>query len=405
MPPRFLDERLQGLRRDLAELARSLRGESPPFLVPRVPRATPWPSSTAGELLHARRMRVVQVVRETAQAVTLVLEDVDGAPVHFAPGQFFTLLVPWGGALLRRAYSASCLPGALGPARVAVTVKRVEGGRASTFLTTQVVEGTLLQVLGPSGRFGAPRSEGPQQLLLVAGGSGITPLLPIAQALLQEQPGAHVVLLCGNRREEDILFRPALEALERAHAPRLQVRHLLSEPPPGWSGGVGRLSRERLAGELAALALQDFTALLCGPLGMLAEARAALRAQGVPEERIVEERFSAPALRPLEPLLPAAPQPLELRLADGTRRHLTVAAGATVLEAGLAAGVALPYSCALGGCGACRVRVHAGEVQMEAPHCLGEAERAQGYALACVARPLGPLVVEVAPDAAAGGLR
>ena len=86
------------------------------------------------------------------------------------------------------------------------------------------------------------------------------------------------------------------------------------------------------------------------------------------------------------------------------RTHRTTALpGATVLEAGLAAGAAMPFSCAVGGCGACKVKVLEGSVEVDEPNCLTDAERAAGFVLACVGRPCGPCVVEVVDDSEQGG--
>ncbi|MCY1077952.1 2Fe-2S iron-sulfur cluster-binding protein [Archangium lansingense] len=87
-------------------------------------------------------------------------------------------------------------------------------------------------------------------------------------------------------------------------------------------------------------------------------------------------------------------QPVEVRL-GGVSHRLMAAPGATVLEAGLAAGLPLPYSCAVGGCGTCRLSLLSGEVHLEEPNCLSLEERASRQVLACVARPLSPITVEV----------
>lgn len=98
-----------------------------------------------------------------------------------------------------------------------------------------------------------------------------------------------------------------------------------------------------------------------------------------------------PRLRPADAaILPDLPQPLTVCLPEG-ERQTQVVPGQTLLVAGLAAGIPLPHSCTLGGCGACRVRLDEGEVRMRTPHCLSVAERQAGYVLACVSHPLGPV--------------
>jgi ferredoxin-NADP reductase len=398
--PRGLAERYGTLKRDVAMLGATLAGRPPPPLVPRPPRSSPVPVVAPVPGLHSRTLRVERVVRETADAVTLVLGDPTGAPITFLPGQFFTVLVTVNGQSLRRAYSASCAPGGEGPSRVALTVKRVPAGRVSNHLNDHAVQGMRLEVLGPSGAFTPEPSDGaPRHLVLLAGGSGITPLMSIARTVLAKEPATHVSLVYGNRREADILFRDALAVLARERPGRFVLRHVLSEPPLGWEGGVGLLDRCGVEEALSALPIrtgEPATYFLCGPEPMMREARAALLARGVPAEDLREERFTQPHLRPSVRDAPggSGPWPVGVRL-QGTERALTAPAGVTVLEAGLLAGLPMPYSCAMGGCGACKVTLRAGEVRMEEPNCLTAEERARGQVLACVARPVTPVTVEV----------
>ena len=395
--PGALAERYGAWKRDLAMLAASLAGRSAP---PRVRRGPKPVTSAAAPGLQGRTLRVERVARETADAVTLVLGDPTGAPIHFLPGQFFTVLELVNGQPLRRAYSASCAPGAEGPSRVALTIKRVPGGRVSNHLNDHAAEGLWVEVLGPSGAFTPePSDGGPRHLVLLAGGSGITPLMSIARMVLATEPATRVSLVYGNRRETDILFRDALAALASEWPGRFVLRHVLASPPVGWKGGAGMLDRCRVEEELSALPIHPeapATYFICGPEPMMEEARAALLARGVPPERIREERFSQPHLRPARLEVPGAagPQALTVHL-HGAVREVSVPAGTTVLEAGLSAGLPMPYSCAMGGCGACRVTLRAGEVRMEEPNCLTSEERARGQVLACVARPVTPVTVEV----------
>lgn len=350
-----------------------------PFTLTRVVHA-----AAGAELFAPRAMRVARLVRETADAVTLYLEDLSNAPVAFAAGQFFTVLATVEGEALRRAYSASSSPR---DRQLSITVKRVAGGKVSNHLNDHVREGMTLNLLGPSGTFGAAAVRA-RELVFFAGGSGITPILSIVRAVLAEEPEARLAIVYGNRSEEDIIFRAELLALSATHGARFVVRHVLGE----------KLDRDRAAAELAALspsAAAEY--FVCGPEPMMNELREALAAGGVAPARLHEERFTAPHLR-TRPRSPAGEVGRTMLLrgsAPVRERRVLVAAGQTVLEAGLGAGEAMPFSCAMGGCGACKVKLEEGEVDMEEPSCLSREERAAGYVLACVARPRGPIVVQV----------
>jgi ring-1,2-phenylacetyl-CoA epoxidase subunit PaaE len=380
--------RLRSLRRDLAAVAATF-GARPP--APAVKTAA---QSSA---LAPRHLRIARIVRETADAVSLVLEDPGGAPILFAPGQFFTLHVRIGGDVHKRAYSASS--SALDGRCVAVTVKRVADGRVSRHLVGHAHDGDPIDVLGPSGSFTPAPAAGPRLIVLVGGGSGITPLSSIARTLLVSEPGTRLALVYGNAALEDVIFKDALDALAREHAGpsgRFRVRHVLERPPPGWTGGTGLLDGAALARELDALDDPETAAaeyFLCGPAPMMAAARACLEQRGIAASRIREERFvSAHAL----PGAPASAEAHEvmLRMRDGERR-LVVAAGRTVLETALDAGIDMPFSCAVGGCGTCRVHLARGSVAMDEPNCLSADERADRYVLACVSRPSSPCTLEV----------
>ena len=378
-----------------------LAGDQPaPFTI-RAPGKRHLLAAPAGTALLAPRLvEISSIVRETADAVSLVLADVSGAPIEFQPGEFFTLLLSIDGETLRRAYSASSLPGELGGA-VRITIKRVHGGKASNYLVDHAREGDRLQILGPSGSFVLPTSNGERrEIVLVAGGSGITPMMSIAAAIMRDEPASRVTLLYGNRALGDVIFRGQLAELSASSNGRFRVRHVLSEPSADWKEGRGILAADVVDRELAKLALFDEakpsrTWMLCGPEPMMKAARQVLLARGVAENAIIEERFSQPHLRKTSTTLPQSAQLLTIRSRDGASIETRVPMGATLLEAGLAAQVAMPFSCTMGGCGRCKVKLLEGAVDMEEPNCLSENERAEGYVLACVARPETRVAVEV----------
>ncbi|MFI7454274.1 2Fe-2S iron-sulfur cluster-binding protein [Nonomuraea sp. NPDC049714] len=321
----------------------------------------------ASDSRPGRPVRVIDVVRETPDAVTLVLS---GADTGFAPGQFYTLIMEIDGRTVRRAYSATSVPGT---DRLALTVKR--DGLCSTHLHDHARAGTEMRVLGPSGTFRVtdPSAAGAEYVLIGAG-SGITPLMSIIRTVLAASPDATITLLYGNRTEADIIFAGELAALQDAHPGRLTVHHVLSRPGPSWTGRTGRIG----PGHLPRSDRAHY--YLCGPAAMLTSVRECLTGLGVASDRLHEERFtSAPT---------AAPDLVARTMTVEDVGDVVVAAGRTMLDAGLAAGVPMPYSCTVGSCGECRIQLLRGEVR-------GTVE--DGGVLACVSYPLTDTAVAINP--------
>lgn len=389
--PRPLARRYATLRRDLAMIARELRGERVPPTIPRPRRSAPVRVAEPVRSLAPRRVRVAALTRETPDAITIRLEPLDGAPIAFEAGQFLTLHVTIDGELVRRAYSLSSAPA---DGHASVTCKRIEGGRVSTYLNERLREGDVLEVLGPSGSFVPAPATGQRHAVLVAGGSGITPCWSIARTLLAREPETRVTLIYGNRSEADVIFRGAIDALAEASSSRFRVVHVLSEPGDEHRGPRGVLDGATF-GALAQELELDHDApeyFVCGPAPMMEAVRGALSELGVAPERVREERFQSPAER-RGPAV-STPQRVTVRR-HGARAELTVAPGQTLLEAATASGVALPFSCAIGGCAACKCKLVEGDVQMDEPNCLTPAERAEGWVLTCVGHPTRATTIEV----------
>lgn len=395
--PRSVANRLRAVGRDVAMLRnRLVRGQTPSPLIERprpVEGAVVSLPRKAPDL--ARTLKVVDVVRETDDAVSVYLTEADGSPVEFQPGQFLSVDVTVDGERIRRAYSLAscCLPGV---ARH-ITIKRIPGGRASNVLNDTIATGDELSVLGPSGSFTVePRAVNQRHLVMIAGGSGITPIMSILDTVLRVEPGSRVTLIYGNRGWDDVIFRDRLEALRQDLDGRLVVDHVLEQPPEWWTGERGLLTSDMIASRLRALGVEDDGLqryYLCGPTPMMEAAHDALSARGVEPGRIAEERFTSPEARG-DAQGSDRTERVQVTRA-GTEHGLRVEPGQTVLESALAAGIDMPFSCAMGGCGACKVRLVEGNVEMEEPNCLSRREREAGYVLTCIGRPLGSCRVEV----------
>jgi ring-1,2-phenylacetyl-CoA epoxidase subunit PaaE len=360
----------------MSKAAAVLRGwftEPPPTFELRRPSArwgTPLPRETR------RTLRVVDVVEETPTVRTYVLEAVGpGAPLRYLAGQHLTLLVDIGGVTHRRCYSFSTSPAAA--ARPAITVRRMPEGVVSRHLHDHLRVGDTLVATEPTGQFTlATDPEARRSVVFVAGGVGITPLVSLAETLLRDDPGSRAILLCGHRSEPEIIFRDRLAALEAEFCPRLVVRHALDLPPPGWNGLAGVLDGERVLETLGPDRADAY--YVCGPELMMQSVRSALEAAGVHGERIHTERFAYASAT----TTPIPVHAAEIAFAVSGRR-IVARPGQTILQAGLEAGVNLPFSCTMGGCGACKVRVSSGRSVMSEPNCLTAREREDGYVLAC----------------------
>jgi len=190
------------------------------------------------------RVGSVEALTDDAVAVTFELPDEHATEFAFAPGQHLTLRRVVDGQDLRRTYSV-CSSAAGGPLRVAV--KRMDGGAFSTWATSELRAGDVLEVQPPAGRFGPAVEAGrTRRYGLVAGGSGITPVLSIAATVLDVERASEVVLLYGNRTQRDVMFADELADLKDAHPQRLQVVHVLSREEQGSELLSGRLDPQRL---------------------------------------------------------------------------------------------------------------------------------------------------------------
>lgn len=337
--------------------------------------------SSGSHAVERRPVRVIEIVRETPRAVTLVLEPDDGRPYHFRAGQYLTHCFEIDGEPHKRAYSMSAPEGG----RLCCTVQLIEGGVVSEFIRTRLRPGDRYSMIGPTGDFVLDlESTGP--LLFVAGGSGITPVVSLIETALASRPARSVQLLYASRDEDSIIFRQRLDALVQRDA-GFRVTHVLSRPAADWRGQRGRLDAARIGQLLDVQA--DSAAYLCGPLALMDAAAAALRDCGVADGRIHRERFLA-APRSTQSR-PAQPQKITF---TQSQRSIMQQPGESILDAGLREAVALRYSCTVGGCAACRVRVVSGAVALNEPNCLTPEERAQGYTLACSAFALEPVVIE-----------
>lgn len=328
------------------------------------------------------RLKVAEVIRETSDACSLVFAIPPELSGEFAyrPGQFLTIRVP-GEPDVARCYSLSSSP--VTGDRHTITVKRA--GYASGWIADNVRDGTELDVLPPAGRFTPQDLDG--DLLLFAGGSGITPVMSIVKSALRKGRG-RIVLVYANQDERSVIFAERLRRLA-AEEPRLLVIH--------WLDSVqGHPTVTAMTG--LARPYAGYEAFLCGPDPYMKVARESLKQLGVPSKKVHVEKFLSLSDNPFagdqekpgnspesqEPHegTDGAAASLEVTM-DGEKRVLTWPAGARMLDVLVDEGLDAPFSCREGICGACACQVTAGEVKMANNDVLEEEDLADGYVLAC----------------------
>ena len=326
-------------------------------------------------------LTVVEVVQETPDAHSVLFRTPPG--VTYRPGQFLTLRVPQPDGFLARCYSLSSAPGV--DDTLTVTVKRVHLGRGSNWVCDTAVAGLQVEALAPAGVFTPADLD--TDLLLLAAGSGITPVMSILKAALAGGTG-RVLLTYANRDETSVIFAAELRRLVERHPERLVVVHWLESVQ-------GRPTLAALRELVRPWAHAD--AFLCGPGPFMDCAAAALTELGVPRDRLHVERFvsltgdpwaEVPADRGT-----AAERRVELQVElDGVTHELLWPVDSTLLDVLLEEGLDAPYSCREGACSACSVELVAGEVVMLANTVLQQADLDEGWRLACQSRPVSDRV-------------
>lgn len=330
--------------------------------------------------------RTLAIRHETADTITIIFDNGNDAFTYQA-GQFIQLTLMIEGVAVTRSYSLSSSPAT--DAHPAITVKRVAGGLMSNHILDQAAHIQEWQVNGPHGSF-TPDAHTIhcKQVVLMAGGSGITPLFSIARTLLQQQPHTHITLIYASKDTDNIIFRDALATYNE----RLRIHHALSQSAETPDNNVyikGRLNKlvvRKLIKAATTTPQEDVHYFLCGPAALMNMQQEILQSLQVPEERIFREYFM-----PEEPaapvMLPDTTQEVLLHFHDQSNL-LEVHPGQSILSAALQDRIELPYSCKGGTCGICAARLTSGKVNMVQNYALRPEAISDGMILLCQSYPL-----------------
>ncbi len=333
---------------------------------------------------HSLRVAGVETLTDDSAAVSFDIPAALQQTFAFAPGQSLTLRR----GDERRSYSI-CAPAGRPPR---IGVREVAGGAVSGWLIHQVRVGDFIDVQAPAGSF-SPALTAPGRHLLIAAGSGITPMLSIAASVLDAHPNSTVTLIYGNRRSDSVMFADDVADLKDAHPARMRLVHVLSREPQEVELFSGRLDADRLRRLLpATVEIAEIDHVwLCGPFGMVSDAIDVLTGFGVPSERIHRELFyvgDEPPAQTRHEDVAAGPGAEVTVILDGRSTTTIVPPDMPVLDGAQKVRPDLPFACRGGVCGTCRALVTVGAVRMRRNFALEKAEVVAGYVLTCQALPI-----------------
>jgi ring-1,2-phenylacetyl-CoA epoxidase subunit PaaE len=349
---------------------------------------------------HFHTLEIGDIVRETPDCISVgfIVPQVLRDTFAYRAGQYVTLRAEVGDRELRRSYSLCSAPH---EKQWRVAIKRVDGGMFSQWAHMLLRAGDRIDVLPPDGHFVyQPQPDSARHILLLAAGSGITPVFSILKTALHSEADSRVTLLFGNRRAKDIIFREQIEDLRDSYLARFQLLHTLSGEVQEAPIANGRVDGAKIAHLIPGLINPSRIdeVYICGPGAMIDAAATACLETGIAAARIHKEIFGVPSAWVKDQSHGSLAAGLGdgarvSVIADGIERELRVGfQGDSVLDVVLAAGIDVPYACKAGVCCTCRAQVLEGEVRMDANYTLEQHEVDRGFVLTCQAHPISDTV-------------
>jgi len=351
-------------------------------------------------------LRVAHVRQETDSSISVTFDVPDELKeiFRFRQGQFLTLKAQIDNEEVRRSYS---ICSGVHDGHMRVGIKRVRGGQFSNYANDNFREGFRVEVMPPQGDFFTdldPDNE--KNYMLIAAGSGITPILSNIKTILYEETRSRVTLLYGNLRSSSVMFMDELGFVKNRYMNRFQWINIMDREDQGADLLNGIIDNKKGAA-LYRHKLIDITgtdeAFICGPQAMMSEISRGFRSMGFDESRIHYELFTSSSEDSRVAL-----EKYSQRIADyGEQKtsEVTVVSGGrsinfdlatvgeNILDAGIHNGLDLPYACKAGVCSTCKARLLEGEVDMDLNHALQTEDLEAGYILTCQSHPITDKVV------------
>ncbi|AHI23473.1 1,2-phenylacetyl-CoA epoxidase subunit PaaE [Corynebacterium vitaeruminis] len=339
-------------------------------------------------------------VEVTFEVPADLVEDYD-----YIPGQYVALRATIDGQEVRRSYSICDVPR---PGVIRVAIKKTFGGLFSTWANEELKVGDVIDVMNPQGAFTSKvhvtglnnpeevAAQGYKHIVAFAAGSGITPIMAIAQSFLAASEDNTLELVYANKGASDVMFAEELGDLKDRYPNRFAAHHVLSRENRINPLFTGRIDQEKLQTLLDKVlnASNVDEWFLCGPFDLVQLCRDTLSERGVDPSQVRYELFTT-GEKPENNtgrLIVVDPGDEVYEISfhlDGLSGSIQspVSAHETILNAALRSRPDVPYACAGGVCGTCRAKVTEGEFEMDENYALEPEEVEQGYVLTCQTRP------------------
>ncbi len=350
---------------------------------------------------HTLEVADVRPLTDDAIEVTFAVPEELAGEFDYLPGQHVALRREIDGREVRRSYSLCRMP-VPSTGSISVAIKRDRGGLFSSWAHEDLQPGSRIDVMSPQGTFTTRLADlDGAHVAAVAAGSGITPLMALATAVLGRSETARFTLLYTNRSTRDVMFLDELADLKDRYPTRFALFHVLTREQRSVPLLSGRLDEGRLRGIFEGLIVPATIDewFLCGPMELVQLCRDVLADAGVDSAHVRYELFTTDADRdePRRPVAVREDEPVvEIAFTlDGQSATVQspVSANESILSAALRVRADTPFACAGGVCGTCRARLLEGSVNMTENYALEPDELERGFVLTCQSHPTSDRVV------------
>ena len=340
------------------------------------------------QAFHNLRIQSIEKETEVSSKIRFALPETLVDEFNFKPGQYISIKFEMKKKAHVRTYSISSEPD---KNFIEIGVKHIKNGMFSKFLKTRKLE-DMIKISNPEGNF-VLNSKEPNRLLLIAAGSGITPMISILKSLLKKNTRTKVTLLYSNKTYADMMYRNEIQNLKDKYLDRLIVFNFFSREIQSTDFLNGRITEDKITflSERNLIDIQTIDqCFICGPMEMTQALRSYLKDRGLSERKIKTELFyvakNKTAKSKVKNFDPSESK-IEV-LIDGSKKIFYMNKNDDFIEKATQYGINVPYSCKNGMCATCRCKISSGEVIMKKNFSLEDWEIKKGFVLSCQLEPI-----------------